>query len=41
LSGFDGWFVVEVDIADQPTVAESARVAGQWMRHKLDTRDRS
>jgi inosose dehydratase len=41
LSGFDGWFVVEVDIADQPTVAESARVAGQWMRHKLDTQERS
>jgi len=41
LSGFDGWFIVEVDIADQPTVAESARVAGQWMRRELDTRQRS
>ncbi|SFU17094.1 sugar phosphate isomerase/epimerase [Mesorhizobium sp. YR577] len=41
LSGFGGWFVVEVDIADQPTVAESARVAGQWMRSKLETRLRS
>jgi inosose dehydratase len=41
LSGFDGWFIVEVDIADQPTVAESARVAAQWMRRELDTRQRS
>lgn len=40
-SGFDGWFVVEVDIADQPTVEESARVAGQWMRRKLNERRHS
>ncbi|QDG93828.1 TIM barrel protein (plasmid) [Rhizobium sp. NIBRBAC000502774] len=38
LSSFDGWFVVEVDIADQPTVAESARLAGQWMRRNLNLR---
>jgi inosose dehydratase len=25
LSGFDGWFVVEVDIADQPTIARTRR----------------
>jgi inosose dehydratase len=41
LSGFDGWFVVEVDIADQPTVAESARIAGLWMRQELDKRQSS
>lgn len=38
LGGFDGWFVVEVDIADQPTVPESARVAAQWLRPRLDGR---
>lgn len=26
LHSFDGWFVVEVDIADQPTVEQSARL---------------
>lgn len=35
LAGFDGWFVVEVDIADQPTVAQSAQVAAQWLRPRL------
>jgi inosose dehydratase len=29
---FDGWFVVEVDIADQPTVEESARVSALNLR---------
>lgn len=38
LAGFDGWFIVEVDIADQPTVPESARVAAEWLRPRLDAR---
>lgn len=38
LAGFDGWFVVEVDIADQPTVEESARVAANWLKPRLDAR---
>ena len=38
LSDFDGWFIVEVDIADQPTVADSARAAADWMRPRLERR---
>ena len=38
LGGFDGWFVVEVDIADQPTVEESAMVAAAWLRPRLEAR---
>lgn len=38
LSAFDGWFIVEVDIADQPTVEQSARVAAQWLRPRLEAR---
>lgn len=38
LGGFNGWFIVEVDIADQPTVEESARVAAQWLRPRLEAR---
>ena len=38
LSGFDGWFIVEVDIADQPTVEASARLAAQWLRPRLKAR---
>ena len=41
LAGFDGWFVVEVDIADQPTVEESAKVAADWLRPRLETRTRT
>ena len=36
LTGFDGWFVVEVDISDQPTVEQSARVAANWLRPRLE-----
>lgn len=36
LGGFDGWYVVEVDVADQPTVEESARVAADWLRERLE-----
>jgi inosose dehydratase len=35
LGDFSGWFVVEVDIADQPTVEETAKVAGDWLRRRL------
>lgn len=35
---FDGWFVVEVDIADQPTVEDTARVAADWLRPRLEAR---
>ena len=38
LSDFDGWFIVEIDIADQPTVTDSARVAADWMRPRLERR---
>jgi inosose dehydratase len=35
LASFDGWYVVEVDIPDQPTPAETARVSAQWVRGHL------
>jgi inosose dehydratase len=35
LAGFDGWYVVEVDIADQPTPEETARVSARWVRRHL------
>jgi len=35
LKGFDGWFVIEVDIAEQPTPAESAEVCWQWCQKRL------
>ena len=35
LGAFKGWFVVEVDIADQPTVEETAKVAARWLRARL------
>lgn len=38
LDGFDGWFVVEVDVADQPTIEETARVAADWLRPRLEAR---
>jgi inosose dehydratase len=38
LGDFDGWFVVEVDIADQPTVEQSAKVAAEWLRPRLASR---
>lgn len=38
LDGFAGWFIVEVDIADQPTVEESAHVAACWLRPRLEKR---
>ena len=38
LDNFDGWFIVEVDVADQPTVAETAKVAADWLRPRLERR---
>jgi inosose dehydratase len=38
LTDFDGWLVVEVDIADQPTVEASAGVAADWLRPRLKAR---
>ncbi len=35
LNGFDGWFVVEVDIADQPTPVESAVASWKWCEAHL------
>ncbi|HKT00721.1 MAG TPA: sugar phosphate isomerase/epimerase [Rugosimonospora sp.] len=35
LSGFDGWYVVEVDVADQPTPADTANVSAAWVREHL------
>lgn len=35
LSAFDGWYVVEVDIADQPTAEETAAVSAKWVRDNL------
>ena len=35
LSDFDGWFVVEVDLADQPTPRASARVSARWVWDRL------
>jgi inosose dehydratase len=35
LSRFEGWYVVEVDVADQPTPARSAEVSASWVREAL------
>jgi inosose dehydratase len=40
LSGFGGWYVVEVDIADQPTVDETARISAAWLRSRLKGEER-
>ena len=41
LSGFDGWYVVEVDISDQPTPKECAVVSARWVQEHLGTGARS
>ncbi len=38
LRDFDGWYIVEVDVSDQPTVAESAKVSADWLRPRLEAR---
>ena len=35
LSRFEGWYVVEVDVADQPTPADTAKVSAQWIKEHL------
>lgn len=35
LARFDGWYIVEVDIADQPTPEDTARVSAEWVRAHL------
>jgi inosose dehydratase len=35
LGEFDGWFIIEVDVADQPTPAESARVSAAWAQEHV------
>ncbi|MBO9127751.1 MULTISPECIES: sugar phosphate isomerase/epimerase family protein [unclassified Rhizobium] len=35
IAGFDGWMVVEVDLADQPTVEQSAKISIDWLRSHL------
>jgi inosose dehydratase len=35
LEDFDGWLIVEVDIADRPTVAETAHYAAEWLKPRL------
>ena len=35
LSRFDGWYVVEVDIPDQPTAADTARLSAAWVTEHL------
>jgi inosose dehydratase len=35
LSRFDGWYVIEVDLADQPTPRETAEVSAQWVKQHL------
>jgi inosose dehydratase len=37
LAGFTGWFVVEVDLADQPTPKETAAVSAEWVKQHLST----
>jgi inosose dehydratase len=38
LADFDGWYVVEVDVADQPTPADTAAVSAAWVREHLGAR---
>lgn len=37
-AGFEGWFVIEVDLPDRLTPAESARVGRQWCELHLQNR---
>lgn len=38
LSRFDGWYVIEVDIPDQPTAAQTATVSADWAAKHLGSR---
>jgi inosose dehydratase len=35
LNRFDGWYVVEVDVADQPSPQQSAEVSAAWVHQRL------
>jgi inosose dehydratase len=35
LSGYEGWYVIEVDVADQATPQQSAEVSAAWVRNRL------
>ncbi|MDQ6675324.1 MAG: sugar phosphate isomerase/epimerase [Chloroflexota bacterium] len=35
LAGFAGWYVVEVDVSDQPTPKECAAVSARWVREHI------
>ncbi|WP_326761686.1 sugar phosphate isomerase/epimerase [Streptomyces phaeochromogenes] len=35
LSRFDGWYVIEVDVADQPTPRDTATVSARWVSERL------
>lgn len=39
LARFGGWYVVEVDVADQPTPEETAQVSAAWVRAQLTGRE--
>jgi inosose dehydratase len=36
LGGYRGWYVIEVDLADQESPRESARVSAAWVRNHLE-----
>ncbi len=40
LESFDGWLIVEVDVPDQPTPAETAAVSWRWCQAHLARRPR-
>lgn len=40
LSDYSGWWVVEVDVPDQPTIEASARIAYEWVNRRLTLRQR-
>jgi inosose dehydratase len=35
LANFTGWYVVEVDVSDQPTPKECAAVSARWVREQM------
>jgi inosose dehydratase len=39
LAGFQGWYVVEVDVPDQPTPEDTARLSAQWVRQHLTAQE--
>jgi len=41
LAGFDGWYIVEVDLPDQPSAQDSARVSAAWVSERLHARNQA